>query len=98
MKKNIPMISLTLGLLFALVLHQFSPLNSEFSQPLPLLGSLFMAEIGMLGGIYASYVSYSSLKQDGRNLLVIALLLGNVILAINFAQMGMQLWQILQPH
>ena len=89
------MIGLSIGILFALVLHQFSAINSLQTSHLPLLGSLFMAELAMFGCIYSSYVAYHNAQQKYK-LLDIALIIGNALLAINFIHMGMQLWKILQ--
>jgi hypothetical protein len=96
MKKNISWIALTLGLIFSIVLFQFSVLNSTASASLPILLSLFMAEIGFLFCAYAAFLGGKELKTNGMNLKVGAMLLGNILVALNLASMGLALWQLIQ--
>jgi hypothetical protein len=94
--KNIPWVSLGLGLLFSLLLLEFSPLNAAAGPQLPLLTSLFITEFGFLLTAYSAFVSGRALgaKRQSRSIL---LLVGNGLLAINFLYIGLRLWQLQHP-
>jgi hypothetical protein len=79
-KKNIPWISFGLGLLFSLLLLEYSPLNTSAGQRLPLLTSLFIAEFGFLVTADSAFVSFRTLGAE-RHLRSISLLIGNGLLA-----------------
>lgn len=97
MKKNLPMLSLTVGLIFAIILRQFTVLNSDIEQTLPMLASLFMAELGAIVTAYAVFTSVKTLQASGMNYMTLALLIGNALLTLNFIYMGMGLWGMSQP-
>lgn len=90
--KNFPWISLSIGILLSLALHQFSPLGSAGQPMLPLLASLFMSEVGAVLTGYAVYLGGRELARAGVRLQGLALLLGNLLLMGNFIYAGLALW------
>ncbi|MBD3669743.1 MAG: hypothetical protein HUJ29_03135 [Gammaproteobacteria bacterium] len=96
MLKNIPWIGLTIGLIFSLVLIQFSPMNETASATLPYLAALFMAELGLIFTAYSAYISGRDIKAGDKSPRMYALLLGNILLAVTLGYMGLALWFSLQ--
>jgi hypothetical protein len=92
MKKNFPWLSLSIGILLSLALHQFSPLDPQGEAVLPLLASLFMSEVGALMTVYAVFLGVRELVKGGMRFQGLALALGNLLLLLNFAYIGLELW------
>jgi hypothetical protein len=92
MKKSIPWLTLGIGLFFALLLLQFSPLSTGGGFVLPLLTALLMCELGFIITAIGTGISLRDVMQQGVKLHLAALLLGNLLLALNFINQGLALW------
>lgn len=92
MKKSIPWLTLGIGLVFALLLLRFNPLSAGAGFVLPLLTALLMSELGFIITAVGTGISVRDVLQHGVKLRPAALLLGNLLLAINFINQGLALW------
>lgn len=92
MKRSFPWVALGIGLFLALVLLRFSPLNVGGQFTLPLLTALLMSELGFLLTAAGVFVSGRELLQQGWRGRSLMLLLGNLLLAVNFLRLGLALW------
>ena len=92
MKKSIPWLTLGIGLAFALILLRFSPLSTSDGFVLPLLTALLMSELGFIITAIGTGISVRDVLQQGVKLRSAALLLGNLLLALNFINQGLALW------
>jgi hypothetical protein len=96
MMKKLPWVGLSIGLIFTFALYQFSLLNSEASIVMPALASLFMAEIGGVLTAAAAFIAGRELRAAGINYRMLTILVGNILLVINFIVLGLALWQKIQ--
>lgn len=83
---------MTVGLVFSLLLMWFGPLNRSAPMEMPLLMSLFIAELGFLAtaaGAYMAGHAYLGNRSDRRSLI---LALGNALIAVNLAYTGLLIW------
>ena len=92
MKKSIPWLTLGIGLAFALILLRFSPLSTSDGFVLPLLTALLMSELGFIITAIGTGISVRDVLQQGVKLRSAALLFGNLLLALNFFNQGLALW------
>ena len=92
MKKSIPWLALGIGLLLALLLLRFSPLTASSGFILPMLTALLMSEFGFIITAIGAGISVSDLLKQGVKLRPAALLIGNLLLALNFMNQGLSLW------
>ena len=92
MKKSIPWLTLGVGLFFALILLRFSPLSAGSGFVLPMLTALLMSELGFIITVIGTGISVRDVLQQGVKLRSAALLLGNLLLALNFINQGLALW------
>jgi len=92
MKKSVPWLTLGIGLVFALILLRFSPLSTGEGFVLPLLTALLMSELGFIITAIGTGISVRDVLQHGVKLRPAALLLGNLLLALNFLNQGLALW------
>lgn len=92
MKKSIPWLTLGIGLVFALLLLRFSPLSAGSGFVLPLLTALLMSELGFIITAIGTGISVRDVLQQGVKLRQAALLLGNLLLALNFINQGLAHW------
>jgi hypothetical protein len=90
--KNIPWISLTIGILMSLALYKFSPLTPNGTTVLPMLAALFMSELGALMTVYSVFLGVREMQKSGIKFQVLAMALGNLLLLLNFAYVGLELW------
>lgn len=92
MKKKWPYISLTVGLLFSLVLAGFSPLKPEGLPSLPLLAALYMSELGMIMTLVGAWLSgrdaYQRIAMQRNTIIAV----GNLLLAVNLFLVGLKVW------
>jgi hypothetical protein len=91
MRRSFPWLALGLGLVLSLILLRFSPLAGP-GEGLPLLTALLMAEFGLLVTVAAAGLGIRNLLKEGMRLPTLGLLIGNVLLAVNFLRMGLVLW------
>lgn len=92
MKKSIPWLTLGLGLLLALILLQFSPLNAGGGFAFPLLTALLMSELGFIATAIGVGISLRDVLKQGIKLQPSALLIGNLLLALYFINQGLAFW------
>lgn len=91
-RDNFSWLTLTLGLVFSLILMWFGPLNPGARSFMPLLMALFMAELGFIAtaaGAVAAVRKVLSNKADRRSII---LAVGNTLLAINLLYTGFLVW------
>jgi len=92
MMKNLPWLSLGIGLFLALITVVANPLMPGADTPIPLLAILFMAELGALLCLVAVVVSIREQSQRGFLLHGLLTTIGNGLLLAYFANFGMNLW------
>lgn len=92
MKKSIPWLTLGIGLLLSLLLLRFSPLSTSSGFVLPLLTALLMSEFGFIMTAIGAGISVSDVLKSGIKWRPLALLIGNLLLALNFMKSGFVLW------
>ncbi len=92
MRKSIPWLTLGIGLLLSLLLLRFSPLTTSSGFILPMLTALLMSEFGFIITAIGAGISVSDLLKQGIKLRPAALLIGNLLLALNFMNQGLSLW------
>lgn len=92
MKKSIPWLTLGVGLFLALILLQFSPLSTRDDFILPLLTALLMSELGFIITAFGMGMSVRDILKLGVKLRPVALLIGNLLLALYFINQGLSLW------
>jgi len=92
MKKSIPWLTLGIGLLFSLMLIRFSPLGTSSGFMLPMLTALLMSELGFIITSIGTGLSVRDVLKQGVKLRPAALLIGNLLLALNFLNHGLSLW------
>jgi hypothetical protein len=92
MNKSIPWLTLGIGLFFALILVRFSPLSASSGFILPMLTALLMSELGFIITAIGAGISVRDVLKQGVKLRPAALLIGNLLLALNFINHGLSLW------
>lgn len=92
MKKSLPWLGLGVGLVLSLLLFRFSPVNTSSQFTLPLLMALLMAEFGFIITAIAAGISLKDVLKQANKIGSITLLVGNLVLAINFVNQGLVLW------
>ncbi len=92
MKKSIPWLTLGIGLFLALLLVRFSPLSASSGFILPMLTALLMSEFGFIITAIGAGISVRDVLKQGVQLRPAALFIGNLLLALNFANQGLSLW------
>jgi hypothetical protein len=92
MKRSYPWLALGLGLILGLVLMRYGAPGGAGGHKLPLLTGLLMAEFGFLVTTIAAGVCVRDLVKQGIDKLAVVLLIGNLLLAVNFIRLGLQLW------
>ena len=92
MKKSIPWLTLGIGLFFSLLLLRFSPLGVNSGFVLPMLTALLMSELGFIITVIGAGISVRDVLKQGVKLGPAALFIGNLLLALNFANQGLSLW------
>jgi hypothetical protein len=92
MKKSIPWLTLGIGLFLALILLRFSPLNASSGFILPMLTALLMSELGFIITAIGTGISIRDILKQGVKLRHAALMIGNLLLALNFVNQGLALW------
>lgn len=92
LKHNLAWLTLTVGLVFSLVLMWFGPLNPGARSVMPLLMALFMAELGFFvtaAGAFMAIRKILASKADRRSIILAA---GNTLLAGNLLYTGFLIW------
>ncbi len=92
MNRSFPWLALAIGLLLALVLIRFSPLNPDATRTLPLLTALLMSEFGFVVTTIATVLGIREAMAKGPALKTILLVAGNLLLALGFLTLGLNLW------
>ncbi len=92
MKKSVPWLTLGIGLFFSLVLLSFSPLSAGSGFNLPMLTALLMSELGFFITAIGTGISVRDVLKQGIKLRPAALLIGNLLLTLNFINHGLSLW------
>jgi hypothetical protein len=92
MKKSIPWLTLGIGLVFSLILLRFSPLSARSGFILPMLTALLMSELGFIITAIGTGISVRDVLKQGVRLRLVALLIGNLLLALYFVNQGLALW------
>lgn len=92
MKKSISWLTLGIGLFLALILFRFSPLSASSGFSLPMLTALLMSEFGFIITVIGAGISVRDVLKQGVELRPAALLIGNLLLALNFINQGLSLW------
>lgn len=92
MKKSIPWLTLGIGLFLALMLVQFNPLSTNSGFILPMLTALLMSELGFILTAFGTGLSVRDIFKQGIKLGPAALLIGNLLLALYFISLGLDLW------
>ncbi len=92
MKQYFPWIASGLGVLFTLLLVQFSPLQTNGGIVMPLLTTLLMSELGFLATLAGAVMSALEIKKQGLSGLNALLFTANLFLAGNLLRMGMAFW------
>lgn len=92
MKKSVPWLTLAVGLFLALILLRFSPLSTPDGFILPLLTALLMSELGFIITVIGTGMSVRDIFKLGIKLRPVALLIGNLLLALYFVNQGFSLW------
>jgi len=92
MMRSFPWLALALGLLLALLLLRFSPLNTDPGPTLPLLTALLMSEFGFLVTAVGAGIGIRDLTRTGLRLHGALITAGNAVLALVFLRLGLLLW------
>ena len=92
MKQSFPWLALVLGLLLALLLGRFSPLNPETGPTLPLLTALLISEFGFIVTAIAAFLGAKDIARRQARARTILVAVGNALWAIGFLVMGLKLW------
>ncbi len=92
MNKSITWLTLGIGLFLALILFRFSPLSANSGFSLPMLTALLMSEFGFIITVIGAGISVRDVLKQGVELRPAALLIGNLLLALNFINQGLSLW------
>lgn len=92
MNKSITWLTLGIGLFLALILFRFSPLSASSGFSLPMLTALLMSEFGFIITVIGAGISVRDVLKQGIELRPAALLIGNLLLALNFINQGLSLW------
>lgn len=92
MMRSFPWLALALGLLLALLLLRFSPLNTDTGPTLPLLTALLMSEFGFLTTAVAAGIGIRDLMRTGLRFYGALITTGNAMLALVFLRLGLLLW------
>jgi len=92
MKKSISWLTLGIGLVLALILVRFSPLSASNGFSLPMLTALLMSELGFIITAIGAGISVNDVLKQGVKLRPAVLLIGNLLLALNFLNHGLSLW------
>ena len=92
MQKSITWLTLGIGLFLALILFRFSPLSASSGFSLPMLTALLMSEFGFIITVIGAGISVRDVLKQGVELRPAALLIGNLLLALNFINQGLSLW------
>jgi len=92
MNKSITWLTLGIGLFLALILFRFSPLSASSGFSLPMLTALLMSEFGFIITVIGAGISVRDVLKQGVELRPAALLIGNLLLALNFINQGLSLW------
>lgn len=92
MKKSITWLTLGIGLFLALILFRFNPLSASSGFSLPMLTALLMSEFGFIITVIGAGISVRDVLKQGVELRPAALLIGNLLLALNFINQGLSLW------
>ena len=92
MKKSISWLTLGIGLFLAMILFRFSPLSASSGFSLPMLTALLMSEFGFIITVIGAGISVRDVLKQGVELRPAALLIGNLLLALNFINQGLSLW------
>ena len=92
MQKSITWLTLGIGLFLALILFRFSPLSASSGFSLPMLTALLMSEFGFIITVIGAGISVRDVLKQGVELRPVALLIGNLLLALNFINQGLSLW------
>ena len=92
MKRSSHWLALALGLLLAMVLIRFSPLNPDAARTLPLLTALLMSEFGFVVTTIATVLGIREAMAKDRAMRTVLLVAGNLMLALGFLTMGLYLW------
>jgi len=71
---------------------RFSPLGVNSGFVLPMLTALLMSELGFIIAAIGTGISVSDMLKQGVDLRPAALLIGNLLLALNFMNHGLSLW------
>lgn len=94
MKQHFPWVTLGVGLLLAITLFQFSPLNADATYTMPLLTALLMCEVGFLLAVIGTAVSLNKVIKEHVHLGNATMLVGNMLLGVNFLCLGLTLWTL----
>ncbi|MDH5182434.1 MAG: hypothetical protein OEX12_00970 [Gammaproteobacteria bacterium] len=92
MMKNLPWLSLGIGLFLALLTMLANPLPPGGETAIPLLAILFMTELGALLCLVAVLVSIREQLNRGFQLHGLLTTVGNGLLLAYFLNFGMNLW------
>ena len=92
MKKQLPFITLSVGLLMSIILFVFSPLNPAGTMAMPLLAALFMCEIGLILTLVGAWLSGRVLMNKVAVMQNAALCVGNILLALNLLSISINIW------
>jgi len=85
-------IALGTGLVFSLLLMLASPLNRAAVFQLPLLMTLFIAELGFLVSCAGGIAAFLEFGRGNANNRLVILMAGNSIIALNLLYSGYVLW------
>lgn len=91
-RTNFSWITLGTGLLFSFLLMLASPLNQAATFQLPLLMTLFIAELGFLVSCAGGIAAFLEFRRGNTNRRLLILMAGNSIIAINLLYSGYMLW------
>ncbi len=92
MKRFFPWLALGLGLVTGLLLMRFGPLSPQQDIQLPLLTALILNEFAFILNVIAAGMGVRDLLAQGLDLRRILVLLGNLILAVAFLWLGIEMW------
>jgi len=90
--KNLPWLSLGIGLFLALLTVLANPLAPASETAIPLLAILFMTELGALLCLVAVVISIREQVNGSFQLHGLLTTIGNGLLLAYFANLGMNLW------
>lgn len=92
MKIRYPWLALGLGIILGLLLLFFGNTAAPEERKLPLLTLLLMSEFGFLLTAVAAGMCAHNIWKQGFGMQTLLLFAGNLMLAANFAWMGLALW------